>query len=162
MRLIRLLRLAVRLLPAHRVDRAFALLAEASAVPAQARSRWLLSGFLYLVGVAATVGVLVWVDWSSSDIANQASMLVLLLGSSVLGFSAPRWAWLAGAALGGCLALGHALYVAAAIRLPYEMSPSGWAGPATLLVLVVPAIVAAYAGAGTAVWLRRSHASITE
>lgn len=121
MRLIRLLRLAVRLLPAHRVDRAFALLAEASAVPAQARSRWLLSGFcfviqevlmrsgLYLVGVAATVGVLVWVDWSSSDIANQASMLVLLLGSSVLGFSAPRWAWLAGAALGGCLALAHAL-----------------------------------------------------
>jgi hypothetical protein len=121
LRLIRLLRLAVRLLPAHRVDRAFALLAEASAVPAQARSRWLLSGFcfgiqevlmrsgLYLVSVAATVGVLVWVDWSSSDIANQASMLVLLLGSSVLGFSAPRWAWLAGAALGGCLALAHAL-----------------------------------------------------
>jgi len=34
----------------------------------------------YLGGVAATVAVLVWVDWSPSDIANQASMLVLLLG----------------------------------------------------------------------------------
>ena len=110
---------------------------------------------LYLGGVAATVAVLLWVDWSPSDIANQASMLVLLLGSSALGFSAPRWAWLAGAAVGSCLAFAHAVYVAAGIRLRYEMTPSGWAGPATLLILVVPAIVAAYAGAGTAVWLRR-------
>ena len=110
---------------------------------------------LYLGGVAPTVTVLLWVDWSPSDIANQASMLVLLLGSSALGFSAPRWAWLAGAAVGGCLAFAHAVYVADGIRLRYEMTPSGWAGPATLLMLVVPAIVAAYAGAGTAVWLRR-------
>jgi hypothetical protein len=110
---------------------------------------------LYLGAVAATVAVLVWVDWSPSDVANQASMLVLLLGSSALGFSAPRRAWLAGASVGGCLALVHAVYVAAGIRLQYEMTPSGWAGPATLLILVVPAIVAAYAGAGAAVWLRR-------
>jgi hypothetical protein len=110
---------------------------------------------LYLGGVAATVAVLVWVDWSPSDIANQASMLVLLLGSSALGFSAPRWAWLAGVSVGSCLALAHTVYVAAGIRLRYEMTPSGWAGPATLLILVVPAIIAAYTGAGTAVWLRR-------
>lgn len=110
---------------------------------------------LYLGGVATTVAVLVWVDWSPSDIANQASMLVLLLGSSALGFSAPRWAWLAGAAVGSFLALAHAVYLAAGIGLRYEMTPSGWAGPATLLILVVPAIIAAYTGAGTAVWLRR-------
>jgi len=35
------------------------------------------------------------------------------------------------------------------------MTPSGWAGQATLLILVVPAIIAAYAGAGVAVWPRR-------
>jgi hypothetical protein len=38
--------------------------------------------------------------------------------------------------------------------LPYETSPTGWAGPATLLILIIPAGLAAYLGAGTTVLVR--------
>jgi hypothetical protein len=163
----RLLRAAVRLLPADRAGFALGLLAEAQALPPHARARWLVSGFRYvlrevlvrsgpyLAGLAVTIGALVLVDLSPSDVANQASLLVLGLGSALLGFAVPARAWLAGLAVGGCLAAAHAVYTAADIPLRYPMSPSGWAGVATLLVLVVPAMTAAYAGAGAAALVRR-------
>ena len=101
------------------------------------------------------MAVLVWVDLSPSEIANQASLLVLLLGAGLLGLVKPRWAWLSALGLGGSLAVAHALYLATGHRLPYPMSPSGWAGPITLLVLLVPAFLAAYGGAGAGFLIRR-------
>lgn len=167
----RLFRAAVRLLPAERAGFAIGLLVESRTLPARARFGWLVSGFryvirevlvrfgLYLGGVAATVAALVWVDLSPSDVANQASVLVLVLGSGALGFAVPRQAWLAGLAVGGCLAVAHAVYTVADIRLRYPMSPSGWAGAITLLVLIVPAMVAAYAGAGVGALVRRRRST---
>ena len=114
---------------------------------------------LYLSGVVVTVAALVWVDLSPSDVANQASVLVLVLGAGALGFAVPRCAWLPGAAVGGCLAVAHAVYIAADIRLRYPMSPSGWAGAVTLLLLIVPAMVAAYAGAGVGALVRRRRST---
>jgi hypothetical protein len=74
-----------------------------------------------------------------------------MLGAAVLELAAPRRAWLSALILGGCLAATHAIYLAAGVALPYEMSPTGWAGPATLLILLIPAGLAAYLGAGTTV-----------
>jgi hypothetical protein len=110
---------------------------------------------LYAVGLLAAAAMLISVDYSPSDIANQASMLVLVLSAAALGLAAPHWAWMAALFLGASLAATHAIYLAASLPLPYEMSPSGWAGPASLLILIIPAGIAAYLGAGAAVLVRR-------
>ena len=110
---------------------------------------------LYLLGLGGALAALVWVDRSPSDIANQASLLVLLLGAGLLGVIKPRWAWVSGLGLGSSLAAAHALYLATGHGLSYAMAPSGWAGPITLLVLLVPAFLAAYAGAGAGLLIRR-------
>jgi hypothetical protein len=114
---------------------------------------------LYLGGVAVAVAALVLVDLSPSDIANQASLLVVVFGAGALGFAVPRLAWLAGVALGGCLAAAHAVYTAMDIPLRYPMSPSGWAGAGALLVLVVPAMIVAYVGAGAGTLVRRGRST---
>jgi hypothetical protein len=112
---------------------------------------------MYVLGLLGAVTVLVWVDQSPSDIANQASLLVLMLGAGVLGLVAPRRAWLSALILGGCLAATHAIYLAAGVAMPYEMSPTGWAGPATLLILIIPAGLAAYLGVGVTVLVRNGQ-----
>jgi hypothetical protein len=108
---------------------------------------------LYALGLLSAAAMLVSVDYSPSE--NQASMLVLVLGAAALVLAAPRWAWLAALLLGATLAAAHATYLAASFALPYDMSPSGWAGPASLLILIIPAGIAAYLGAGAAVLVRR-------
>lgn len=132
-----MLRSAVRLLPADRAEWGRAVVAELDAVPPAARSRWALGGArfvlqevvlrpgLFLLGFGGAVAVLVWVDRSPSEIANQASLLVLLLGAGLLGVIRPQWAWLSGLGLGSSLAATHALYLATGHPLPYAMSPSG-------------------------------------
>jgi hypothetical protein len=109
----------------------------------------------YAFGVAAAVAVLVVVDRSPSDIANQASVAVLLIAAFALGICAPRRAWMSGLAVGVCLAAAHAIYLTAHVRLPYPLEPAGWAGPFSLLVLIVPALLAAFVGAGAGALARR-------
>jgi hypothetical protein len=154
-----ILRRAARLLPASRAEYGEALLAELGALPNNERRRWLLGGgaFVlrelvihngpYAAGLACAVLALVAVDRSPSDIANQASLLVLLLTAGGLGLTRPHRAWFAGLVVGSCLAAAHAAYLAWGVALPYPMSPSGWAGALSLLLLLLPAFVAAYAGA---------------
>ena len=114
---------------------------------------------LYTFGLFASATMLIFVDYSPSDIANQASLLVLILGATALGIAAPRWAWLTALVLGGSLAAMHAIYLAARVPLPYQMSPAGWAGAATLLILIMPAGIAAYLGAGAVVLVQRRRSS---
>jgi hypothetical protein len=116
----------------------------------------------YVLGLLAAAVVLIWVDRSPSDIANQASLLVLVLSAAGLGFAAPRRAWLPALVLGGCLAATHATYLSEAVALPYAMSPAGWAGPATLLILIIPAGIAACLGAGTAALAQRRQSPTRE
>jgi hypothetical protein len=109
----------------------------------------------YLLGLAAAVAALLWVDRSPSHDANQSALFVLLLGAAVLGFAAPRRAWLPGLVVGAAIAVEHSIYVALGWPLPYVSEPAGLVGAATLLVLIAPALVAAYLGAGAAWALRR-------
>jgi uncharacterized membrane protein YuzA (DUF378 family) len=111
--------------------------------------------FLYGIGLLVAAALLVWIDRSPSDVANQVSLLMLLIGAGLLGIAAPRWASLSALLLGASLAAAHAVYLMAGVALPYAMSPTGWAGPATLLILIIPAGCAAYLGAGAAALIRR-------
>ena len=154
-----ILRWAVRLLPASRAEYGEALLAELGALPNNERRRWLLGGgaFVlrelvvhngpYAAGLACAGLALVTVDRSPSDVANQASLLVLLLTAGGLGLTRPHSAWFAGLVVGTCLAAAHATYLVWGVELPYPMSPSGWTGALSLLLLLLPAFVAAYTGA---------------
>jgi hypothetical protein len=91
----------------------------------------------YLLGLATAAVLLVGLDRiGTSDDAGQVSLLVLLAASALLGFAAPRLAWLAGLVIGAALAAANP-------------------GDALLLILIVPATVAAYLGAGTAWLIRR-------
>jgi hypothetical protein len=166
----RLLAAAIRLLPAHRRDLGEALLAELSAVPPGARRvAWLVGGLWFAVkesamrtvgyglGLAIAVAVLVTVDRiGTSDDSSQVSLLVLLVGAAGLGFVAPRWAWLAGLVLGSTIAVSEMAYAAWGPPPTHPTNPSGVGGAATLFVLIVPAMVSAYLGAGAAWLLRRS------
>ena len=67
---------------------------------------------LYAFGLLAAAALLILVDRSPSDIANQVS---------------------------------------------YPTSPPGWAGAAALLILIIPAGIAAYLGSGAAILVRRDQ-----
>jgi hypothetical protein len=166
----RLLAMAIRLLPAHRQELGAALLAESSAVPPGGRRLAWLAGGLWFVakesamrkvgyglGLAVAVAALVTVDrLGTSDDSSQVSLLVLLVGAAVLGFAAPRWAWLAGLVLGSAIATSGMAYAAWGPSPAHQANPSGVGGAATLFVLIVPALVSSYLGAGAAWLLRRS------
>ena len=112
---------------------------------------------LYVTGTVGAVLALVTVDRSPSDAANQASLAVLLLAAGSLGLIRPGAAGFAGGVIGSSLAVAHAIYEASHAQLPYPMSPSGWTGVLALLLLLVPALAAAYAGAAAGRMLRRAR-----
>jgi len=165
----RLLTAAMRLLPARRRDLGAALIAELPALPPGARRiAWLIGGFWFVakesavrmvgygLGLAVAVAVLVTVDRiGASDDSSQVSLLVLLVGAAALGFAAPRWAWLAGLVLGSAIAVSAMASAAWGPPPSHPTNPSGVGGAATLFVLILPALLGAYLGAGAAWLLRR-------
>jgi hypothetical protein len=161
----RLLAAMIGWLPANRRELGRALLAELPVVaPGRARLGWIAGGLWFVVregmmriagyalGLALAVGVLLWVDRSPSDDGGQFALLALLAGSAALGFVAPRRAWLAGLVIGAAIAVAHVVYLTLGPALPYKAEPAGLTGAATLLILTIPAVGAAYVGAGAA-WL---------
>jgi hypothetical protein len=82
----------------------------------------------YVLGLLAASTLLMWVDHSPSDVANQAAMLVLVVSAAALGFAAPRWARLSALVLGGCLAVTHVIYLAAGVALRDVADWLGWPG----------------------------------
>jgi hypothetical protein len=164
----RLLAAAVRALPASRRELGEALVAEATAVPpGWRRLRWLAGGAWFVLregvmrrlgyglGLLAALAALVIVDRiGRSDDAGQVSMMVLLAGAGALGYAAPRRAWLPALALGSALAVAEMTWAALGLAPAPHVTPGGVAGAATLFVLLVPATVAAAAGAGIR-WLAR-------
>src|SRR3954462_6952908 len=109
----------------------------------------------YLTGLGVAVAAVVGTDRvATSDDASQVVLLLLLVVSAALGAAAPRRAWLSGLVVGAAIGVAHLLYVTVGPALPVASEPSGVGGAASLLVLIVPAMIGAYLGAG-AVWLLR-------
>ena len=151
-------------LPPRRRDLGRGLLAEASEVPrGRVRRVWLAGGLRFLVresalrllgyalALSAAVTALLWVDWNGgSDDAGQVALLVLLISAALMGFASPRWAWLAGMVLGVAIAVADLAYIALGVVRTHPTEPAGIGGAASLLVLILPAMIAAYLGAGIA------------
>lgn len=148
-----------RVLLSSHADWINAIHAEVVAVPDRRRRQWLtgvgwyvakevlMRPTIYLVALTGAVALVLWADRSPSDVANQATLLLILISAGLLGFAGPRQAWVTGLLIGGSISFAHAVYILLDVRLPYPTEPAGWAGPATLLILTVPALGAAYIGA---------------
>ncbi len=102
------------------------------------------------MALVLAIGALVWVDRSPSDVANQASLLVLLVGGLGIGLTTRRRLWLPVVLFGFTLAVARACYVLFGVDLHDPSAPATVPAAAGLLVLVVP--VAVTAGLG---WILR-------
>lgn len=149
-----------RWLPAARRDSVAAARAEADAAedPQQA-ARWRRSATVLLIrGLLAgpvvnllvlvlVIAALVWLNSSSSDVASQASLLCILLGAGLTGFVWRSRVWIGGVAIGATVAVQHVVSLALRLPEPHLALPPGWFSTSSLLVLIIPAMIAAYAGA---------------
>jgi hypothetical protein len=103
-----------------------------------------LRGFALLL-VVVLVAV---VNESSSDIANQVTLACIILGAALVGFVWTRRPWLAGVLVGCTVAVEHGVALALGVQNPVIHLPPGWWSSISLLVLLVPAVIAAYGGVG--------------
>ncbi|MFJ9367121.1 hypothetical protein ACIRRA_22235 [Nocardia sp. NPDC101769] len=159
----------MRLLPPQRREFADALLAEAEYLPDTERARWragvvwfvlrevIMHRMLYPFGLAAAAAIVIATNYfATSDDSSQVVVLVLMIAAFVLGLAVPRRAWLSGAVLGSALAVASASTLIMNPRATVPQ-PGGFAGAATLLVLIIPAL--AVAGLGALIGRRRpAHA----
>jgi hypothetical protein len=87
-----------------------------------------------------------WVDFHNDE--PQAPMLVIVIGSFLLGVIRPQKAWLWGLIIGLCMPAAHLI----GPRLGMHPIDAGTAatssGALSLAVLIIPAIICAYLGAG--------------
>ena len=159
LRLVRyLLARAIAGLPRRRRDWGEAFICEVDALPPDEQASFAFGGVMaawhvrvrdagarpWLTSAIAAV-LLGWVNSSFSDVANQASLAVLLTGSAASGYAHPA-AWrLVG------LGLGLVVPVSGAVTLLVGGTPvgtpHGWTGPIILCLLCIPALLAAYGGA---------------
>ncbi len=115
---------------------------------------------MLLAGLTAGfVAALVLVDRSTSDVANQATLVLLLIFAAVLGAVRPRLAWLSGLLVGSTIAAARAVAELLGISPTDAQAPHTALAIAGLLVLIVPALLAAYAGAAVRRYLRRAAGS---
>src|SRR3979490_2309344 len=89
---------------------------------------WRWSTAVWLACVGGSIALLGFLDWSPSDVANQATMLALLLTAGCLGFALPGARLATGLILGSAVALLHLGYLLLGVRLPYQPQPSGVPG----------------------------------
>jgi hypothetical protein len=156
------------MVPPHRRDWVRAALAEGDALPGGSeQTAWVRSATWFLLkealmrrvllvaGTAAAIAMIVALERNPSDDAGQVSMGAILLTSGMLGAAAGRRAWVVGIVIGSVVAMTHVVSLALRIPEPGIQLPAGWASTSSLFVLVIPALVAAYAGA----WIRSLLAS---
>jgi hypothetical protein len=100
-----------------------------------------------IVATVAVVAAIAVIDRSPSDDAAQLTLAVMLVGSAALGAWAARRAWLVGIVTGSVVAASHLVSLLLDLPEPGIAVPPGSLGTLSLLVLVIPASIAAYAGA---------------
>ena len=146
--------------PARR-DSIEAALAEAEAAPSAPEARswrraarallWrgvLLGPIANLLALVAVISAVVVLNSSASDVSAQETLLGIVLGATLVGFLWARHAWLVALAVGATVAAQHVISLALGIPEPSMHLPHGWLSTTSLLILVLPAMVGAYTGAG--------------
>lgn len=110
-----------------------------SAAATRRAARWAL--------LVAALVVVVLLDRSTSDIANQTTLLALLGVAFAVGrWFRPGWV-LAALLIGSTIAISRALTLLLGVEIADPSAPRTWAQVATLLVLIGPALLTAGIGA---------------
>lgn len=154
-------RFLLRSVSAARRSSIEAALAEAAAAPdVQEADRWrsaakamlvrglLLGPGLRSVALCLVIFAVAVANESSSDIANQVTLALIIGGAGLVGFVWTRKPWLAGVLVGATVAVEHVIALALGVENPDIHLPAGWWSTTSLLVLLLPALIAAYSGAG--------------
>jgi hypothetical protein len=110
-----------------------------------------------IAALIAVVLVVAWANASDSDVSSQFTLLFLLVGSAVLGYVWGRLWWIPGIVVGATVAVQHVIAVMTHQPEPGTHLPPGWLGAASLLVLLVPALLAALGGALVRRSIRQPH-----
>ena len=132
--------------------------AESAPTPAEARHwrtaargllvRGLLVGpVLNLLVLAMVIAGVVVLNSFSSDVSSQETLAWIVVGSAALGLLWRRLFWLPSLLVGSAVACEHIVSMALRIPEPNLHLPAGWFSTTSLLLLVIPALAAAYAGA---------------
>ncbi len=108
-------------------------------VPPARASRWAL--------LVAAMVVVALIDRSPSDIANQVTLLVLVGVAFAVGLWFRPKMVIAALLVGSTIAISRALGLLLGVETADPSAPRTWAQVASLLVLTVPALVAAGVGA---------------
>lgn len=165
------LAVAIRLLPSRRRELGKGMLAEAASVPpGRARRAWLAGGiwfvagqvllyrgayWLALCGAAALVTALYRVGNSlDAPVVVLAGLLVVAAG---LSWAVPRRAWLSALVIGLVLGVTAMIEVKLGVSGASVPKPGGMVGAANMFVLLIPAGLGAYVGAGARRLLRRTR-----
>ncbi|GAA1971433.1 hypothetical protein GCM10009776_37940 [Microbacterium deminutum] len=106
---------------------------------------------LNIAALLAVVALVGYANESGSDVANQFTLGFLLIGCGMLGYLWGRQWWIPGLVVGVTVAVQHVVVVAFGIPEPGIQLPPGWLGSASLLILLIPALIAAGVGG----WIRR-------
>ena len=132
---------------------------EATARRWRAAARWMLlrallcGPLLTVLVTAAAIAAVADMNESGSDVASQSTLACLVVGAAVAGALARR-PWVPGVLLGVTVAAEHVVAMALRLQEPLMHLPPGWLGTTSLLLLVLPAVFAAYAGSvcGRLLW----------
>lgn len=116
---------------------------------------------LRLVATVAAIALVAFLNQSPSDDADKTVLLAIVVLSFGLGATWYRFAWLPGVAVGITVAVAHLVSLAFRLPEPPMYLPPGWWSTTSLLILVLPAMAAAYGGAGVRHLLRRSRRPTT-
>jgi hypothetical protein len=154
----RWIRWSVPLLPRASRTWVRASLAELPSIPPDERDAWLRGvnrlvpralamDVLFVAVLALVAAVLVLADLSTSEMANQVAMLLLLVFAAALGALRPRLAWLTALVIGSVIAVERIVGLLQGHMPSEPHAPHTVAAAATLFVLLVPASLAALLGA---------------
>jgi hypothetical protein len=100
-----------------------------------------------VTALTAVIAAVVLLNSSTSDVASQETLVCIVLGSAFVGFLWGRRPWLVALLVGGTVAAQHLVSLDLHLPEPGVHLPAGWLGTASLLILVLPALLGAYAGA---------------
>ena len=98
--------------------------------------------------VVGAVGLVALDRLGTSDDAVFVVLAALLAASGALGFASPRRFWIPALVLGGALGVSAVGTLMLGGSMAPDSAPAGYAGALSLLVLAIPAGLAAGVGAG--------------
>ena len=118
--------------------------------------QWVESAKIYLAVVLVGAAVPIFFEWHTDE--ELLTLLALVGAAGTIGLMHPKRFFASGLAIGLALPLAHALVLLFAnLRPHYEAVPLNAGSTASLALLIIPSLFAAWAGAALAKRVRTLH-----